>query len=154
MTDQNDQNSQQNVTKPGKKRPPVKTSFKPGYDPRRWLKGRGKKSPEQREGDEILRAVIWEELSREFDTGSMKPLETPETIDAMRLMVRTWIKKNPAAVAERIAGKVTDRVDVTSGGEKLSNESEIYDRIMARIQKRMEGNEPTKTGGAVVEHEQ
>ena len=121
MTDQNDQNSQQNVTKPGKKRPPVKTSFKPGYDPRRWLKGRGKKSPEQREGDEILRAVIWEELSREFDTGSMKPLETPETIDAMRLMVRTWIKKNPAAVAERIAGKVTDRVDVTSANEKITD---------------------------------
>ena len=72
-----------------------------------------KKSPEQREGDAILRAVIWEELSREFDTASMKPLENPETIDALRLMVRTLIKKNPAAVAERIAGKVTETVKIS-----------------------------------------
>jgi hypothetical protein len=83
--------------------------FKKGYDPRRWMSGRGKKSPEQREGDEILRAVIWEELSREFDTNGMKPLETPETIDALRLMVRTWIKKKPELIAERIAGKVTEK---------------------------------------------
>jgi hypothetical protein len=93
--------------------------FKKGYDPRRWLSGRGKKSPEQREGEEILRAVIWEELSREFDMATMKPTETAETVDALRLMVRTWIKKNPAAVAERIAGKVTDRVDVTSGNKPI-----------------------------------
>ena len=87
--------------------------FKKGYDPRRWLGGRGKKSPEQREGDEILRAVIWEELSREFDTASMKPLESSETIDALRLMVRSWIKKRPDLVAERIAGKVTERLEHT-----------------------------------------
>jgi hypothetical protein len=95
------------------------TSFKPGYDPRRWLNGRGKKSPEQREGEQILRAVIWEELSREFNTENMTPLDTPETVDALRLMVRTWIKKRPNEVAERIAGKVTEHVDHTSGGEKL-----------------------------------
>jgi hypothetical protein len=94
--------------------------FKKGYDPRRWLGGRGRKSPEQREGDEILRAVIWEELSREFDMATMKPTETAETVDALRLMVRTWIKKNPAAVAERIAGKVTERVDLTTKGESIA----------------------------------
>lgn len=93
--------------------------FKKGFDARRWMNGRGKKSPEQREGERILRAVIWEELSRDFDTASMKPLESSETIDAMRLMVRGWIKKHPAEVAERIAGKVTQQVDVTSGGEKI-----------------------------------
>lgn len=111
MTDDRQQNLPD-----GKKRPPTSGGFKPGYDRRRWLKGRGVKSPEQREGDEILRAVIWEELSREFDTGSMKPLESPDTIDALRLMVRTWIKKNPAAVAERIAGKVTERLEVDNKG--------------------------------------
>lgn len=94
--------------------------FKKGYDPRRWLNGRGKKSPEQKKGEEILRAVIWEELSREFDTGSLKPLEQPETVDALRLMVRTWIKKRPEEIAQRIAGKVPLNVDVTSGGEKIT----------------------------------
>ena len=87
--------------------------FKKGYDPRRWLSGRGKKSPEQREADEILRAVIWEELSREFDTVRLKPLDDAETVDALRLMVRTWIKKRPAEIAERIAGKVPQPVELT-----------------------------------------
>ena len=92
--------------------------FKTGYDPRRWLGGRGKKSPEQKEGERILRAVIWEELSREFDTGNMKPLETSETIDALRLMVRSWIKKKPELIADRIAGKVPQALELggTDGG--------------------------------------
>ena len=77
-------------------------------------------SPEQKEGERILLAVIWEELSREFDTGSMKPLDTPETIDALRLMVRTWIKKKPELIAERIAGKVTDRVDLSNSDGSLT----------------------------------
>ena len=87
--------------------------FKKGYDPRRWLNGRGKKSPEQREGEQILRAVIWEELSREFDTARMKPLDDADTVDALRLMVRSWIKKRPAEIAERIAGKVPQPVELT-----------------------------------------
>ena len=117
MTDEPD-NRQQNLPD-GKKRPPTAGSFKPGFDRRRWLKGRGAKSPEQREGDEILRAVIWEELSREFDMATMKPTETADTVDALRLMVRTWIKKNPAAVAERIAGKVTEKIDVKTDAKVI-----------------------------------
>lgn len=94
--------------------------FKKGFDPRRWLGGRGKKSPEQREGEKILLAVIWEELSREFDARSGKPLDNPETIDALRLMVRQWIKKKPELIAERIAGKVTERHDLTTDGQPLT----------------------------------
>ena len=94
--------------------------FKKGFDPNRWLGGRGIKSPEQREGEEILRTVIWEELSREFDTSTMKPLEQSETIDAMRLMVRSWIKKKPETIADRIAGKVVEKHDVTSDGKPLT----------------------------------
>jgi hypothetical protein len=100
------------AAKPAKK--PRGVSFKPGYDPRRWLSGRGRKSPEQREGEAILRAVIWEELSREFDVANMKPLEQSDTIDALRLMVRGWIKKRPEEIANRIAGKVAEKVDVKS----------------------------------------
>ena len=95
--------------------------FKPGYDPRRWMSGRGKKSPDQKKGEELLLAVIWEELSREFDTATMKPTDNPETVDAMRLMVRTWIKKHPEQVADRIAGKVTERVEMTGkDGKELT----------------------------------
>jgi hypothetical protein len=96
------------------------TSFKPGYDPRRWLKGRGKKSPEQREGDEILRAVYWKELSREFDAATGKPLEPEETLTALELAVRNEIKKRFNNVAERIAGKVTEKVDVTTNGKDIT----------------------------------
>ena len=94
--------------------------FKKGYDPRRWLGGRGKKSPEQKKGEEILLAVIWEELSREFDTRTKSLVDEPEVIDTMRLMVRQWIKRQPDKIADRIAGKVTDKVDLTSGGKAIS----------------------------------
>ena len=110
---------QQNVEKPNKRgtsEGSKQTQFKPGFDKKRWVKGRGAKSPEQKEGEEILRAVIWEELSREFDTGSLKPLEQPETVDALRLMVRTWIKKRPEEIAQRIAGKVTEKIDLNQNG--------------------------------------
>ena len=123
MTDEPEINLQNQVQPPKKGNNPTgKGGLKPGYDPRRWMNGRGKKSPEQKEGERILRAVIWEELSREFDTNGMKPLETPETIDALRLMVRTWIKKRPQEVAERIAGKVPASLELTGkdgGGLKV-----------------------------------
>lgn len=93
--------------------------FKKGYDPRRWLGGRGKKSADQKKGEEILRAVIWDELSREFDASSGKAVDSEETVDALRMMVRTWMRKRPGEIADRIAGKVQDRVDITSGGEVL-----------------------------------
>ena len=103
------------------KKKPRGKAFKAGFDSRRWLSGRGKKSPEQREGEAILRAVIWEELSREFDTATMKATDNPETVDALRLMVRQWIKKHPEQVADRIAGKVTEKVEHSGkDGEALT----------------------------------
>ena len=121
MTDEPEIDLQNQVkTNPKNNNPTGKGGLKKGYDPRRWLNGRGKKSPEQKEGEKILLAVIWEELSREFDTASMKPLESPETVDAMRLMVRTWIKKRPELIAERIAGKVIERHDITTDGEPIT----------------------------------
>lgn len=123
MTDDRQQNLPDD-----KKRPPTAGSFKPGFDRRRWLNGRGKKSPEQREGEQILRAVIWEELSREFDGATMRPLESSETVDALRLMVRTWIKKRPEEIAARIAGKVTEKLEHTGkDGEPLIKGYMIFD---------------------------
>ena len=121
MTDE-PENYQQNLVNDRRGKTPGarKAQFKQGYDPRRWLKGRGIKSPEQREGEEILRAVIWEELSREFDAATMKPLESTSEIDAMRLMVRSWIKKKPNEIADRIAGAVTKNMDIKSDGKPLN----------------------------------
>lgn len=94
--------------------------FKPGYDPRRWLSGRGKKSPEQKKGEQILLTVIWEELSRELDGQTGKLTEQPEVVDTLRVMVRNLIKRKPEVIADRIAGKVTERHDVTTGGERTN----------------------------------
>ena len=93
--------------------------FKKGYDKRRWLSGRGIKSPEQKEGEKILLAVIWEELSREYDTRTKTVIDDAEIVDTMRLMVRQWIKRSPDKIAERIAGKVTERIDL-GGNVKLT----------------------------------
>jgi hypothetical protein len=87
--------------------------FKKGYDPRRWLKGRGKKSADQKKGEEILRAVIWDELSREFDGKNGKAMDDEETVDALRMMVRTWMRKRPGEIADRIAGKVKEEIEHT-----------------------------------------
>jgi len=90
--------------------------FKKGYDPRRWLGGRGKKSPAQKEGDLILNAVIWEELSRELDGATGKLIDQPETVDTLRVMVRNLIKRKPEVIADRIAGKVAEKHEVDSKG--------------------------------------
>jgi hypothetical protein len=34
-------------------------------------------------------------------------------------MVRTWIKKKPELIADRIAGKVTDKVDLSNSDGSL-----------------------------------
>ena len=96
--------------------------FKKGYDPRRWLGGRGKKSPEQKKGEEILLAVMWKELSREFDTRTGKPITEDEgNLTALELAVRKEIKNRFDKVADRIAGKVIDRKDITSKGDSLAD---------------------------------
>ena len=119
MTDE-PENRQQNQPN-GKKRPPTSGSLKKGYDPRRWLKGRGPKSPEQREGEEILRAVYWKELSREFDARTGKPLtQDEETLTTLEIAVRNQIKKQFDKVADRIAGAVTKNVDIKSDGKPLN----------------------------------
>ena len=110
MTDEPETNLQNQVETPKRGNNPTgKGGLKKGYDPRRWMKGRGPKSPEQREADEIVRAVYWKELSREFDAATGKPLETEETLTALELAARNEIKKRFNNVVERIAGKVQDK---------------------------------------------
>ena len=114
----NTRNIQQNLdSQPKRKKyeqtPASKAArFKPGFDPRRWMQGRGKKSPEQKEGEEILLSVIWEELSRELDSNG-NLLGTSETIDVLRAAVRKAIQKDFRTIMERIAGRVTEKVEMT-----------------------------------------
>jgi len=91
--------------------------FQKGYDKRRWLKGRPKVPKDKREATKILEAVIWEELSRIIANPT-----TGENEDALRLMVRSMIrnKQTQRDILDRIAGKVKDELDVTSGGKPLS----------------------------------
>ena len=80
-------------------------------------------------------------MSREFDTGSLKPLEQPETVDALRLMVRTWIKKRPEEIAQRIAGKVTDKVDLSNSDGTLNPYMTMpKDELLAIAKKILENN--------------
>ena len=64
-------------------------------------------------------------------------------------------KAEPWAVALVLKGSKTgkergygDRMDVTSNDEKITYESAIYDRIMAKIEKRMAGDDADRTESA------
>jgi len=90
--------------------------FKPGYDPRRWLKGRPKKPKDKKAAEQLIEHVIWEELSREINNPN-----THEVEDALRLMIRSMIRNRVTQdkILDRIAGKVKEEVDVNNRGEVI-----------------------------------
>jgi hypothetical protein len=87
-----------------------------GYDPRRWLGGRPRVPKDKAEAQKIVDSVIWEELSR-----VIKNPDNQEEIDALRLMIRSMIrnKNNQDKILDRILGKATQSVDLTSAGDKI-----------------------------------
>jgi hypothetical protein len=92
--------------------------FKPGYDPRRWMKGRGKKSPTMKEAEKIFGELIWDILSEEIEN----PI-THDKVDRFRAMLRSMITSRQSAdkqtILDRILGKVAQGVELTGkdGGE-------------------------------------
>jgi len=90
-----------------------------GYDPRRWMKGAPRKPKDKKRAEELLEHVIWDVLSEEI-----KNPNTGEAIDRLRAMVRSMTTSRQSAdkqaLLDRIAGKVTQEVDVTSGGQALT----------------------------------
>ena len=114
-------------------------TFKKGYDPRRWVKGQPKKPKDKKRAEEILLHVIWDVLSEEITNPN-----TGEAIDRLRAMVRSMTTSRQSAdkqaLLDRIAGKVTQELDVTSGGQALgvlpSNAearlAEIYEMLKQR----------------------
>lgn len=95
-----------------------KGRFKKGYDPRRWMKGAPKKPKDKKRAEELLEHIIWDVLSEEIRNPS-----NGENIDRLRAMIRSMTTSRQSAdkqaILDRIAGKVTQNVDVTSGGEKI-----------------------------------
>jgi len=109
MTDETEK-PDENLSKPWQ--------FKKGYDPRRWMKGRNKKPADKKKAEEILLSLIWDVLSEEITNPN-----TGEQIDRFRAMIRSMTTSRQSAdkqaILDRIAGKVMQGVDVTSGGEKV-----------------------------------
>ncbi len=98
---------------------PNKGNFKKGYDPRRWMHGAPKKPKDKKKAEELLLHVIWDVLSEEI-----KNPTNGESIDRLRAMIRSMTTSRQSAdkqaILDRIAGKVMQNVDVTSGGEKIT----------------------------------
>ena len=87
-----------------------------GYDPRRWVNGRMKKPADLKAAEDLIRTVIWDVLSETI----VNP-NTGEHVYRLRAMLRSMSTSRQSAdkqaILDRIAGKVTQEVDVTSGGE-------------------------------------
>lgn len=96
-----------------------KGRFKKGYDPRRWMKGAPKKPKDKKRAEELLEHIIWDVLSEEIRNPS-----NGESIDRLRAMIRSMTTSRQSAdkqaILERIAGKVVQDIDLTSGGEALN----------------------------------
>jgi len=110
MSDESPANTGENLDEP------KKGTFKKGYDPRRWMKGAPRKPKDKKRAEELLEHVIWDVLSEEI-----KNPNTGEAIDRLRAMIRSMTTSRQSAdkqaILDRIAGKVKQEMDVTSGGE-------------------------------------
>ena len=99
-----------------------------GYDPRRWLKGQPKKPKDKKKAEELLEHIIWDVLSEEIRNPS-----NGESIDRLRAMIRSMTTSRQSAdkqaILDRIAGKVTQNVDVTSNGETIQIGIKGFDDI-------------------------
>jgi len=99
-----------------------------GYDPRRWMHGAPKKPKDKKKAEELLEHIIWDVLSEDIE----HPL-THEKIDRLRAMIRSMTTSRQSAdkqaILDRIAGKVTQNVDVTSNGERIQIGIKGFDDI-------------------------
>jgi len=99
-----------------------------GYDPRRWMHGAPKKPKDKKKAEELLEHIIWDVLSEDIE----HPI-THEKIDRLRAMIRSMTTSRQSAdkqaILDRIAGKVTQNVDVTSNGERIQIGIKGFDDI-------------------------
>ena len=114
MSDDFAEETAENVQKKPRGKPLAK-----GYDPRRWMKGAPKKPKDKKRAEELLEHIIWDVLSEEIRNPS-----NGESIDRLRAMIRSMTTSRQSAdkqaILERIAGKVVQDIDLTSGGEALN----------------------------------
>ena len=123
MTDDFAPETAENLQKKPRGKPLAK-----GYDPRRWMHGAPKKPKDKKRAEELLEHIIWDVLSEDIE----HPL-THEKIDRLRAMIRSMTTSRQSAdkqaILDRIAGKVAQNVDVTSGGEKIQIGIKGFDDI-------------------------
>jgi len=117
-------------------------TFKKGYDPRRWLKGQPKKPKDKKKAEELLEHIIWDVLSEEIRNPS-----NGESIDRLRAMIRSMTTSRQSAdkqaILDRIAGKVTQNVDVTSDGKELNPYMDMpAAQLLALAEKLVNANKP------------
>jgi hypothetical protein len=90
--------------------------FAPGFDERRWLKGRPKVP---KDTAALMNNLLWEIASEEIQNPA-----TGERVDRLRALIRSLTTSKHSAdkihFLDRLAGKVTERVDLTSGDKELT----------------------------------
>ena len=83
------------------------------------MKGAPRKPKDKKKAEELLEHVIWDVLSEEIRNPN-----NGETIDRLRAMIRSMTTSRQSAdkqaLLDRIAGKVMQGVDLTTGGEKIN----------------------------------
>lgn len=103
-----------------------------GFDARRWIHGRPKITPAQKEMRALFAAVGLKELAR-----VIKNTKTGEENEAIELMWRSMLnnKNTHQFVVEFFAGKVSQTVDVTSKGESIIQKvtDEEYQRTLSSL---------------------
>ena len=119
-----------------------KGSFKKGYDPRRWMKGAPKKPKDKKKAEELLEHIIWDVLSEEIRNPS-----NGESIDRLRAMIRSMTTSRQSAdkqaILDRIAGKVTQNVDVTTDGKEINPYMQMpAAELLALAEKLVNANKP------------
>ena len=113
-----------------------------GYDPRRWMHGAPKKPKDKKRAEELLEHIIWDVLSEEIRNPS-----NGESIDRLRAMIRSMTTSRQSAdkqaILDRIAGKVTQNVDVTTDGKELNPYMQMpAAELLALAEKLVNANKP------------
>jgi len=141
MTRSKSSNTGKKLGKRGQSEASKEARFKKGYDPRRNMKGR----PKAFDGFRRLAVDIGEQIAT--TKNGIPLLWNKQEVTWAEFILLSWLtdKKYMENFCTVAYGKVPERLDLTSEGEKINtNENEIYERIMARIQGRMESGKPNK----------
>lgn len=88
--------------------------FKKGFDERRWMQGAKPRVP--RDVKALMDNLLWDIAAEELTVPA-----TGEVVDRLRVMLRSMTTSRHSAdkkeFLDRLAGKVTEKVDVNQNGQ-------------------------------------